>query len=366
MNHESEKPVVLIVDDTLTNLDVLIDALSFNGLNVSVARSGEEALERIEDIEPDIILLDVIMPGIDGFETCLRLKEDERTRDIPVIFMTALSETVDKVKGFDVGGVDYITKPFQHEEAISRIHAHLTIRKQQRELQELNASKDKFFSIIAHDLKNPMIAFLSYVDLLESIETVKPEEFKDYTKQFRKTAENLFNLLENLLTWSRLQHGTIVCRPQKLHVDTLIQNSITLLAPNARQKHINVLYEPQQPGLWIYADMDMIDTVIRNLLSNAIKFTHPNGTITLTAALQDDMIQIAVADTGVGIPEEKCDALFQIHAKYTRNGTAGERGTGLGLILCKEFVENNGGKIAVESHAGEGTRFTVTLPRAEL
>ncbi len=361
MNSEPEKPVVLVVDDTPTNLSVLIEALSYAGLNVSVARSGTEALERVKWVAPDVILLDVIMPGIDGFETCRRLKKNEATADIPVIFMTALSETVDKVTGFEAGGVDYITKPFQEAEVLARINAHLTIRRQQKQLQELNASKDKFFSIIAHDLKNPLISFLAFANVLEEIEFLDPEQFKQFAEQFKASAENLFALLENLLTWSRVQRGMIECQPQYISITNVVVGNVRLLTPNVEKKQITLRHVVEEDFL-VYADVNMLDTVIRNLITNAIKFTPPGGTIEVVAKGEEDMVTVSVSDTGIGIPEDKLAGLFEIGVQAQRAGTEGEKGTGLGLILCAEFINKNGGEIWVESQIGEGSTFSFQLP----
>jgi signal transduction histidine kinase len=255
-----------------------------------------------------------------------------------------------------------VTKPLHYEEMLARINAHLTIRDQQR-LEALNASKDKFFSIIAHDLKSPVSGFLGLASLLENIERLKPEQIQRLTRQFRQSAEHLLTLLENLLTWSRLQRGLIECHPDRVPVRRMVERNMTLLASPAGQKRITLSAEV--PGnLEANADMNMIDTVIRNALSNAIKFTKPSGTITITAEPEGNMVRISIADTGVGIPAEKLATLFHIDAKTQREGTAGERGTGLGLLLCREFVEKNGGAITMESQVDQGSTLSFTVPAA--
>ncbi|MBD3306697.1 response regulator, partial [candidate division KSB3 bacterium] len=197
---------ILLVDDNADNLNVLLDYLDSAGFRVLVAQNGYNAIQQLQYVLPDLILLDIRMPGIDGFETCRRLKTDERTKEIPVIFLTALSDIVDKINGFEAGGVDYITKPFQHEEVFARVNAHLTIVKQRQQLQALNAKKDKFFSILAHDLRSPYLAFLDFIRLFtEHIDRQSREEIKKIAYSARDTAENLYALLENLLTWSRFQ-----------------------------------------------------------------------------------------------------------------------------------------------------------------
>ena len=397
----AEKATILVIDDNTTNLNILLDYLNELSYRVLIAPSGEQALQRLQYARPDVILLDIMMPGIDGFETCRRLKADDTTKDIPVIFMTALTETVDKVRGFSVGGVDYITKPFQHEEVLARVKTHLTIRKLQQELRQqnetleryaemlaqkndelkaknaeldeknsqlnlLNADKDKFFSIIAHDLRNPIGALRELPQLIaENLDNYSKDELRRLITMQRDAARNLFELLENLLTWSRMQRGLIEFNPEPIQVSALVQRSIALLTPSAAQKAIT-LTQAVNPSLLGMADHKMIDAVVRNLISNAIKFTNQGGTIEVSGNDDGAFMTIAVKDNGVGIGEQFLPKLFRIDEQYRRTGTANERGTGLGLILCKEFVERNGGEIRVESKIGNGSTFSFTLPKIAL
>lgn len=360
-NHQGK--MVLIVDDNLTNLRVLVDALSEEGFNVSVAKSGERALAQLEEVLPELILLDVRMPaGIDGFETCRRLKAQEKSQDIPVIFMTALSDTVDKVRGFEVGGVDYITKPFQVEEVLVRVQTHLSLRQLQQQLREEIVTKDKFFSIIAHDLKNPLISFLSFAKILDNLPNMEADEVHTLSQQFRDLAQNLFALLQNLLTWARLQNGQMLPVPQALPLQGLVQRNIETIAVSAQNKQI-LLHNLIDDTIEVYADLNMLDAVVRNLLMNALKFTKVGGKIDVSASQNDTTVSLAVVDTGIGIPEDKISDIFRIDKPFQREGTANEKGTGLGLILCKEFIEKNQGSIRVESQVGGGTTFTICLPR---
>lgn len=375
---------ILIVDDNPTNLGVLFNALSQRGFKVLVAEDGERALHQLERVHPQLILLDVLMPGMDGFETCRRIKALDAGKEIPVIFMTALAEVVDKLKGFEAGGVDYITKPLQHEEVLARVSVHLTIRQlrrqlevqnvllaqqnqlleeKNRQLEELNASKDKFFSIIAHDLRSPFTGFLGLTQfIVENVEEWSKEKIKELTQKLHEAAENLYALLGNLLTWSRIQRGLVEYTPMVLPAYEIVARNLTLFAANARQKNItfNNTVTPDAP---IYADPQMADTIIRNILSNAVKFTNPGGSVSVQSDQRGPQTAITITDTGIGIPEEKLGQLFRIDAKYKRSGTAGEQGTGLGLILCKELVEKNGGTLEVKSVLERGTSFIVTFPQ---
>lgn len=374
----TNKPTILVVDDNPTNLQVLLESLKRTGFKILVARTGESAIQQAEYGKPDLILLDVMMPGIDGFETCRRFKTLEAFKDIPIIFMTALTDTTDKLKGFQAGGVDYVTKPLQHEEVLARVVTHLTIRRLQQEsreqhlllqekhaeLQALNASKDKFFSIISHDLRSPLSSVLVGLRLLTDTESrLTDNEKNELIRDSHRTVEQLYNLLDNLLVWSRLQRGLMEYAPQPLDLRPLFERNATLFAANAEQKQIAIRQTVAEPVI-AFADSHMIDAIIRNLISNALKFTEARGSITLSARQNDQRVEMAVADTGIGMDAETVAKLFRLDVRYNQLGTAGEKGTGLGLNVCKEFAEKNGGSIAVESVVGAGTTFRVTLPKS--
>ncbi len=202
---------ILIVDDTPANLRLLVEILAERGYEVRPVTNGKLALWAARGTTPpDLILLDIMMPDMDGYEVCRQLKADARTHDIPIIFISALHEMADKLKGFTLGGMDYITKPFQEQEVLARVKAHAIIRRRQQQLLALNAGKDRFLSIIAHDLKNPFSGFVSLVNLLEkSVNTWNKDHILELTALLQTSAEHLSALLENLLTWSRLQRGML-------------------------------------------------------------------------------------------------------------------------------------------------------------
>jgi len=640
-----QNSTILVVDDNLEILNVLCEYLRLREFTVFLCERGEDALEMTDKHKPNIILLDILMPGFNGFEVCRRLKENDDTKDIPVIFTSALTETIDKVKGFDIGGVDYITKPFQYEEVVARIAAHLRLRNLQKslqennmrlhqeiaqrkqaekalreseerfrtifehtpvminsydeqdgyqlwnsecerrlgytkdeimayedslsllypdshirsqviadiskadgifreysvtskdgsvlvqlwanfclpagvtisvghditerkqaeeallesqqyahniiesslnmiitvdqerrivefnkaaekafgyqreevvgkninilyavqeesfaihqtmvaeqqsirevfnkrkngkvfpcllsasilrdahgepigymgisrditalkkaqtelmtahddlkekneQLQELNASKDKFFSIISHDLRGAFGALLGFSQLItENIDAYSKDRVKTLVARLRTCAERLYALLENLLTWSRIQRGVIEYAPKIIDLFKIANENVELFATRAEQKQIT-LKSTIQEGTMVHADPSMVNTVVRNLISNGLKFTSADGSINVSSTDHDDhFVAVSVSDTGVGIPEEVLPRLLRIDTQYTHIGTAGEQGTGLGLILCKELVEQNGGNLLVESKVGKGTNFTFTLPKQPL
>jgi two-component system sensor histidine kinase/response regulator len=369
--------VILVVDDDPDNLGVLFDYLDSVGFKVLLVQNSENALIQAESKKPDIILLDILMPGLDGFETCRRLKENDKTRDIPVIFMTALSDTTNKVKGFKMGAVDYITKPFQQEEVLARVNTHLTIRKLQQQLEakntlleeqveqlsELNASKDKFISMISHDLQSPFSSLRGLIQFTaENLEGYNKSELGNIMDLLGNSTDNLYALIENLLTWSRIQRGVLEHCPQPIDIRDIVTQNINLFTQNAEDKQIT-LRNLIEERIAVYADFNMVNAVIRNLISNALKFTKSGGRVEFSAKQNGEYVEVSVTDTGIGISKEHLSKLFRIDARYKRLGTDREKGTGLGLILCKEFIEKHGGTIWIESEVDQGSTVKFTLPR---
>jgi signal transduction histidine kinase len=359
-----------VVDDNPTNLSVLVEALKMGGDKVLVARDGEAALARARISNPTLILLDVMMPGMDGFEACRQLKADPATRDIPVIFMTALASVEDKVRGFEAGAVDYLTKPVQQAELRVRIDTHLRLRaltrqlhKANLELEALNATKDKFFSIIAHDLRAPFDALINYPKLmLMQLDRLDPKRLREMLKRMHRAAEATFQLLENLLLWARLQRGQMPYEPTTLRLAHVVDDSLHPLADMAQHKNIQ-LTNTVAATITIFGDKAMLETVLRNLAANALKFTPAGGQVRVTAEPHEPFVEIAVHDTGVGMPPEAQAKLFRVDTVHSTRGTAGETGSGLGLMLCKELVEKHGGALRVESVVGQGTTLVFTIPR---
>lgn len=569
---QSFKANILIVDDTPANLHLLSDILFLHGYLARAVSSGQMAMMSVQSAHPDLILLDIMMTEMSGFEVCRRLKADERTRHIPIIFISALEDVEEKVKAFELGGVDYITKPFHAGEVIARVETHLALRSIQCRLQEKNSqleqeitdrkrveailqqrndellllnrlshlfssslelesvleialkevqrlldvdstsfwlidsntrelvcqqiigpgseqlnglrlppgqgitgwvaehgervlsadiladqrhyttdgaaldtsvrsmlsiplrvkedvigvlnlvdprvnrftqqdvrfseliagtaaraienarlyslaqqelaerkraekalqkanqelklaneSKDKFFSIISHDLRAPFNALLGYTRLLvEQFENYSQSKVYHFLERIHTSAERLYALIENLLTWSRLQRGVMEYEPELLDLYDVINDTIEIFLTRAEQKQIH-LQSTVTENTIASADEHMLETILRNLISNALKFTESGGTVTISTQKRDDTIEIGVTDTGCGIPPSDQRKLFRIDQQYSQTGTAGESGTGLGLILCQELIERHGGKIWVESTPGKGTTFRFTL-----
>ncbi|MBK9503569.1 MAG: PAS domain-containing sensor histidine kinase [Leptospiraceae bacterium] len=247
-----------------------------------------------------------------------------------------------------------------------RKNAELIIQKQNVQLTELNATKDKFFNIIAHDLRNPFAGILGISELMENIlledNGEKPERLIELTKMIKKSSESALELISNLTDWAKSQTGGISINPTNLTMQYMFSSAFQIVNGNALKKNITIEKRFADNDT-VYADNMLVNTILRNLLTNAIKFTHPNGKITVSALMKDDFLEISVTDTGVGIDPKNIPKIFKIDSKFSLPGTNKEKGTGLGLVLCKEFVEKQGGTIWVESELGKGSKFTFTLPK---
>ena len=393
-------PDILIVDDIERNIFTLRSLIEAQfESNIIEATSGEQVLRILNDRTIDLILMDVMMPGMDGFETARLIKNRPKTTNIPIIFISAFDPTQKLLeKGIAAGGFDYLTKPIDDNQLVYRLKMYLRFIKHeylmnlhlrelnqklieeieerkatelslyisQNELKAANASKDKFFSIIAHDLKNPFNGIIGLSTLLvDDFDSFPVEEQKEFILDIKTTAENTFRLLQNLLEWSQTQTGKIHFEPTQFMLAAITNEIVDLVKTSAGNKNI-ILESDIPPEIRVYADKNMIHTVIRNLLLNAVKFTRNGGRISLSARNIDNVVEIAVVDNGVGISPENFKKLFCIDCNVVSYGTEGEQGTGLGLILCKEFVEKNAGIIRVESEVGVGSTFTISIPETAL
>ena len=361
-------PTILVVDDNPKNIQIVALILREFKYKIIIAVNGQNAIDLVSRTRPDLILLDVMMPGMDGFEACKIIKSDEKNDNIPIIFLTALSEKVNIVKGFEMGGVDYIVKPFNKDELITRINTHLELKftrdklnKTTADLIELNHIKDKMFSIIGHDLRSPVGSMKMMLDLILSDSGLMGlKEHKDNYEVLSQTTNELYLLLENLLGWAKSQSGNLGFVNENIELAVAV-DSIFLLHKGAALNK-NLIFEQKVPeGLMVFADMNMLKTVLRNLISNAIKFSFEGGTIKISAEENNDLVIISISDTGVGISEENLKKLFDLKQHITTYGTNNEAGSGLGLNLCADFINNNNGRIWVESAVGIGSTFFIEL-----
>jgi signal transduction histidine kinase len=367
---EIKKNSILIVDDNPKNLQLISSVLS-PYYHLLLATSGGQAIRTAQTKLPDLILLDIMMPGENGYDVCKKLKTCEKTEYIPVLFLTAKAEEDDIALAYEIGGVDYITKPFKSKEVLARIKTQLELKNAKDRLQqkneELNAiltNRDKFFSIIAHDLKSPFTGIVGLTEIMaENVNNFSLSELSDLSKEMYKNAKSMLRLLLDLLDWARLQRGTISYNPIDLDLNEIAVKNIELINKRGEQKGIEIILDvPKEQK--VYADEAMINTIFRNLLSNAVKFTERDGKVSVKSKeINDKIVEISVIDNGIGMSDDVIKKLFKIGEKVGQKGTAGEKSTGLGLLLCKEFVEKNGGSILVESKEGIGSTFKFNLQK---
>lgn len=361
---------ILIVDDVLSNVLLLKVLLTNENFTIATANNGQQALEQVDKESPDLILLDVMMPDMSGFEVAQRLKENPNTAEIPIIFLTALNSTTDIVQGFQVGANDFISKPFNKEELIIRVSHQVSLVAAKRlilskteELERTIAARDKLYSVIAHDLRSPMGSIKMVLNILIlnlPIEKIGHEMY-DLLTQANQTTEDVFALLDNLLKWTKSQIGKMNVVFQDVNLVEVVDSVIEIFKMVASVKKVAIRVEtPKQ--MFVYADIDMLKTVIRNLLSNALKFSHEGSEIILRIEQTDDKVVVSVQDYGCGISEEGQQKLLHADTHFSTYGTNNEEGSGLGLLLCQDFVLKNNGKLWFTSQEGEGTTFSFSLP----
>lgn len=362
---------LLVVDDVQTNVFLLKALLSKEGYGILVANNGQEALEVIRNENPDLILLDVMMPGMDGFEVAERLKSEEYRCEIPIIFLTALDDTQSIVNGFKLGAGDFISKPFRKEELMVRIKHQLSLVAARRIIEEKNeelrktiAGRDKMYSVIAHDLRSPMASMKMLLNtIMMSVEKDKidPDIF-DMLEMSNKTSEEVFSLLDNLLKWTKSQLGKLTVIPQKLDISGLADGVVEVMNSVAEVKHIKLIRTDHE-SFFVYVDIEMIKSVLRNLISNAVKFSNPDSEIKVGIKAEDGKVIVSVTDSGKGIKKEDQHKLLKDSTHFTTYGTNSEEGSGLGLLLCRDFARKNGGELWFESEENLGSVFSFSLPQ---
>ena len=360
---------ILIVDDVISNVLLLKILLTNEKFQVCTANNGRACIEMTKKEHPDLILLDVMMPDINGFDTAVILKKDPETKDIPIIFLTALNSPQDLVHGFQVGANDFLTKPFNKEELVMRVTQQISlvaakriIEKQNAELKATLSNRDKMYSVIAHDLRSPMASIRMVLNLIvqsTSAEKVGPELYM-LLDQANRESEEVHDLLDNLLKWTKSQTGRLNVVLQDLDLNDIVPGVVEIFEMIANTKNIKLELKKTDEALKVHADNDMLKTVLRNFMSNAVKFSPENSTIQIVMAKEGDFARVSVKDQGVGIAADRLGSIF--HKGETTYGTGGEEGSGLGLQLCQDFARKNGGDCYVESVEGQGSTFSFTIP----
>lgn len=371
MHHtkNTSRETVLIVDDIPDNVRVLYEFLPQAGLRVLVAQDGQEALHRVEYAQPDIVLLDIMMPTMDGFEVCEILKSQPSTQEIPIIFMTALSDTVDKLRGFKLGAVDYITKPFQQEEVLARIHTHLRIRRLQDqlkthvvELEKRNVELNTFSRTVAHDLKNPLTGVIGFADLLLLDKTLA-EKSRKHAELISKSGRSMVDIIDALLL---LAAGSRSSSQMQIEFHPLDMAKIVSQVIQNRLLHMINEFKGDiiLPDVWPTAKGygPWIEEIWANYLSNALKYGGKPPTLKLGAdELPDGRTKFWVQDNGRGLTEEQQAKLF---LPFSRLHKKEAEGHGLGLAIVQQIAEKLQGEVGVRSNLDQGSTFYFILPTA--
>jgi len=365
MNNPNVKGNILIVDDTPANLRLLSNMLTEQDYKVRAVVNGTMALTTTRAVPPDLILLDINMPRMNGYEVCLQLKADAATRDIPVIFISALDEVRDKVKAFTVGGVDYITKPFQFEEVLARVETHLALCRLQQELEHEISARDKLIAeldayahTVAHDLKTPLTALVGFSELLETrYHKMKPDRVKHNLNLIARNAWRMTNIIDELLLLASVrQQGAVVMRP--VDMAQVVSESQARLEDMTTRYQAEISMPDEWPAARGYGPW--ITEIWANYLSNALKYGGEPPHVELGATpTADGHIRFWVRDNGPGITPAEQARLF---APFERLSQVRAEGHGLGLSIVQRITKKLGGHVGVESEVGKGSTFSFTLP----
>ncbi|MEK7990996.1 MAG: hybrid sensor histidine kinase/response regulator [Thiotrichaceae bacterium] len=378
----SHPGTILVVDDVPANVKVLMDFLTANNFKVLTAKDGQAAIKRAEYAKPDLILLDVMMPIMDGYEACKVLKSQENTLDIPIIFMTALADTTDKVKGFELGASDYITKPFQQEEVLARVNNHLKIVMLQKQLQlrntELEAlyleqkqarqaaeaaskAKDTFLANMSHELRTPLNAIIGYGEIIH--EDAFELGFRDILTDLDSiqfAAKQLLDLINDVLDLAKIEAEKMELQIDQVQICEFIKNIVVLIQPIIKKNNNELIVTCSEEVGTMQTDGKRVQQILLNLLGNAAKFTC-DGQVQLIARREGEQLFFDVKDTGIGIAQEQLETIFLPFLQGDNSHTRKYGGTGLGLALCQRICVILGGQIWVHSKIGKGSQFTVEL-----
>lgn len=370
------RPSVLVVDDTPANLQVLGGMLKEQGYRVRPVPSGKLALQAAQNDPPDLILLDINMPEMNGYEVCERLKADEKLKPVPVIFISALNETADKLKAFRAGGVDYVTKPFQLEEVEARVGAHLTLRRLQVELErqnhqlhesyvklrELESLRDSLTHMIIHDLRTPLTTVKGFIQFLEITDGQNlSEDGRESVRMATGATDTLVEMVSSLLDVSRMESGEMKLNLAECDLVSVARDVLGKMESLRGGRTLSLVTKGE--SVLLTCDSDLISRILQNLLGNALKFTPPNSEIRVGIEPGGGIVRVFVADNGPGIPPEYHEKIFEKFGQVEARSQKQKHSTGLGLTFCKLAVEAHGGQIGVDSEVGEGSTFWFEVPQ---
>lgn len=376
------KNTILIVDDNHKNLQILANIIKNDEVDIHVMKSGEKAIEVAKKILPDLVLLDIMMPEMDGFEVCDILKNDAVTKNIPIIFITAKTATEDIVRGFELGAVDYITKPVNEKEVIARVGTHLSLKRHRDQLEDIvrertaelekerfkaeaaNRAKSSFLKNIQHELVTPMNGIIGFNELM--LETGLDEELKEYAEMISTSANTLHMIITDILYLTQIENGALQLQKIEFNLKNTLMDACNAFSISAREKALELtcVLSDDIPES-VLGDPDRIEQIFQDLISNAIKFTD-KGEVNITVGLKEKtkkhvVLACAVSDTGIGIEKGKIDHLLIPFSQLDESLTRNHGGLGLGLTIARHLIEMMDGELTVDSTVGKGTTFYFTV-----
>lgn len=358
MNKAITKPLVLLVDDNISNIKLLVRVLRDENVEISVANSGKDAIAITKKELPDIILLDIMMPELDGFEVCKILKDDLETKDIPIIFLTALDDINSVTKGFEVGGVDYIKKPFLIPEVLQRLHTHIELKRSRERSQQEVIMKNKLIHLLGHDLSNPLENLKMSLNLLKG----RPEHFDRFWDICQRSVNQCINLLNIISEILRVEDPKKEINLSTYNLLELANETKDLIFNKLMQKDISLNIDID-PSIFVCVEKTtFVQSVLANLLTNSIKFSKHGAKIEFSVIEhKNKKVTFSIRDQGIGIPQELQKEIFNINGNSHQTMIDGKRGTGLSLPLVKSFIDTYNGEILLKTSKETGSEFIITL-----
>lgn len=371
-NTTKKRSLILIVDDNPVNLQLLGNKLREENVDIAVAKDGEKAIKIAKSKLPQLILLDIMMPEMDGYEVCRTLKEDEDTKDIPIIFLTAKVSSEDIIRGFNLGAVDYITKPFNPKELLSRVNTHLRLREYTNELSEKNQQlqtlmneKNEFLGIAAHDLKNPIYSISMLAKVLRDEKDLSRDEIDEFTGDIVNTADKMLMLIKNLLDINAIEQGKITYTFETIDLSIVFNNIYDIYHELSNKKSINFHFENNAQSSEILTDLIAIRQILDNMVSNAVKYTPKGKNVFLKIYDNNDYLNIEIKDEGPGFTDEDITKLWGKFTRLSAQPTGEEHSTGLGMSIVKKYADAIGAKVELNTQPGIGSIFTIILPKTK-
>lgn len=365
----SSKPIILIVDDNPKNIQVVGNMIKKNlDCAFAVATDGFKALELALDLKPDLILLDIMMPRLNGLEVCEKLKSIDSTQDIPIIFLTAKTEADDIIRGFEVGAVDYVTKPFNSAELMARVGTQLALKQESDVIARQNEDRRELLHLLCHDLANPIASVITTMEFLENHPDAECRQ--ELEKNALSIARNGLDIISMIRNFVALDENKLSVETENVNLLEALERSRFILKNQAEKKNITIHLQVDS-DTWVVAERSsLINTVFNNLITNAIKFSYPNSAVSISERQDSDWANITFEDRGMGMPDSLARDVFNLSKATSREGTNGEKGTGFGMPLVRKLTRIYGGEVEIHSkyeklHPNDhGTTVTLRLKKA--